>query len=200
MAKERIGEEQRETRETRISIRLNLDGSGEAEISTKVPFFDHMLELFAFHGLFDLKVEAEGDTEVDYHHLVEDAGIVLGDCFYQAFGDKTGIVRYGSVDLPMDETLVRVAVDVGNRPWLAYEMPPTPGFIRDFNAGLFREFYQGFVNQARINLHIRRLSGVEPHHLAEATFKGVARALDAATRIDPLRKGKVASTKGTLTE
>jgi len=198
MDKKRIGEDCRETRETRISLRLDLDGSGENDISTGIAFFDHMLTLFAVHGLFDLTVQAEGDLEVDYHHLVEDTGIVLGNALDKALGDKAGIYRYGSIDLPMDETLVRVAVDVGNRPWLNYDMPSSPGFIRDFNSALMREFFQGFVNQSRINLHIRRETGVEPHHLIEAAFKGTARALDIATRLDPLRKGVVASTKGTL--
>lgn len=200
MAKQRIGENTRETGETQISVRIDLDGSGANDITTGVPFFDHMLTLFAVHGLFDLKVEAKGDIDVDYHHLVEDVGIVLGTAFHAALGDKAGIYRYGSIDLPMDETLVRVAVDVGNRPWLHYDMPASPGFIRDFNSALMREFFQGFVNQARINLHIRREVGSEPHHLVEAAFKGTARALDAATRLDPVRNGEVASTKGTLSQ
>lgn len=198
MAEERIAARERETTETKIRAEWNLDGSGSAEIETGVPFFDHMLALFAMHGLFDLKLQASGDTAVDYHHLVEDTGIVLGECFREAVGDKAGIRRYGSVFLPMDETLVRVAVDVGNRPWLSYELPAAPGFVRDFNVGLFREFFQGFVNQAGINLHIRREAGEEPHHLAEAAFKGTARALDEATGLDPRRAGTVASTKGTL--
>lgn len=198
MAQERIGSKERKTKETEIRIEWNLDGSGVAEIDTGVPFFDHMLTLFSVHGLFDLKVSARGDTEVDYHHLVEDVGIVLGDCLREAVGEKAGIRRYGSVFLPMDETLVRVAVDIGNRPWLSYDLPSSPGFVRDFNVGLFREFFQGFVNQAGINLHVRRESGEEPHHLAEAAFKGTARALDEATRLDERRDGAVASTKGTL--
>ena len=198
MADQRIATRVRETAETKISVEWNLDGSGIAEIETGVPFFDHMLNLFTVHGLFDLKIAASGDTDVDYHHLVEDLGIVLGDCFHEAVGDKGGIRRYGSFFLPMDESLVRVAVDVSNRPYLDYDLPTAPGFVRDFNVGLFREFFQGFVNQSRINLHIRREAGREPHHLAEAAFKGTARALDEATQIDPRRGGKVASTKGTL--
>ncbi|MBC2601225.1 imidazoleglycerol-phosphate dehydratase HisB [Puniceicoccus vermicola] len=198
MAEQRIAARKRETAETQISAEWNLDGTGQAEIDTGVPFFDHMLTLFTVHGLFDLKIEAEGDIDVDYHHLVEDLGIVLGDCFHEAVGDKAGIRRYGFFYLPMDESLVRVAVDVSNRPWLDYDLPASPGFVKDFNVGLFREFFQGFVNQSRINLHIRREAGIEPHHLAEAAFKGTARALDEATQIDPRRGGKVASTKGTL--
>ena len=198
MAEQRIATRSRETAETKIAVEWNLDGSGSAEIATGVPFFDHMLTLFAVHGLFDLKIEATGDTAVDYHHLVEDTGIVLGDCFHEAVGDKAGISRYGFFFLPMDESLVRVAVDVSNRPWLDYDLTATPGFVRDFNVGLFREFFQAFVNQSRINLHIRREAGKEPHHLAEAAFKGVARALDQATQIDPRRGGEVASSKGTL--
>lgn len=198
MAEERIASRERKTKETDIQVEWNLDGTGVAEIDTGVPFFDHMLTLFAMHGLFDLKVSAGGDTDVDYHHLIEDTGIVLGDCLNEAVGDKAGIQRYGSFFLPMDETLVRVAVDIGNRPWLSYEIPAAPGFVRDFNVGLFREFFQGFVNQSRINLHIRKESGEEPHHVAEAVFKGVARAIDQATLIDPRRGGTIASTKGTL--
>jgi imidazoleglycerol-phosphate dehydratase len=198
MAEQRIAKRNRETAETQISVEWNLDGSGQAEIDTGVQFFDHMLTLFTVHGLFDLKIEAKGDIEVDYHHLVEDLGIVMGDCFNEAVGDKAGIRRYGSIYLPMDESLVRVAVDVSNRPYLDYDLPTSPGFVRDFNVGLFREFFQGFVNQSRINLHIRREAGSEPHHLAEAAFKGTARALDEATQIDPRRGGNVASTKGTL--
>lgn len=198
MAEKRVAKRERKTSETEISVEWNLDGSGQAEIVTGVPFFDHMLTLFAVHGLFDLKIAAKGDVEVDYHHLVEDLGIVLGDCFHEAVGDKAGICRYGFFFLPMDESLVRVALDVSNRPWLEYDLPASPGFVKDFNVGLFREFFQGFVNQAKINLHIRREAGSEPHHLAEAAFKGTARALDEATRIDPRREGTVASTKGTL--
>lgn len=198
MAEQRIAARKRETAETQISAEWNLDGTGQAEIATGVPFFDHMLTLFTVHGLFDLKIEATGDIDVDYHHLVEDLGIVLGDCFHEAVGDKAGIRRYGFFYLPMDESLVRVAVDVSNRPWLDYDLSASPGFVKDFNVGLFREFFQGFVNQSRINLHIRREAGIEPHHLAEAAFKGTARALDEATQIDPRRGGQVASTKGTL--
>ncbi|MFP4352068.1 MAG: imidazoleglycerol-phosphate dehydratase HisB [Puniceicoccaceae bacterium] len=198
MAGARIAERRRETTETTVAASWNLDGSGAAEIATGVPFVDHMLTLFAVHGMFDLSVEAEGDTGVDYHHLVEDLGIVLGDCFHAAIGDKAGIRRYGSVFLPMDETLVRVAVDVGNRPWLGFDLPSHVGFVKDFHIGLFREFFQGFVNQARISLHIRREAGEEPHHLAEAAFKGTARALDEATSPDPRRGESVASSKGTL--
>ncbi len=198
MAEQRIAARERVTKETSIRAEWNLDGSGVAEVETGIPFFDHMLSLFAMHGLFDLKVRASGDLDVDYHHLVEDTGIVLGECFREAVGDKAGIRRYGSVFLPMDETLVRVAVDVGNRPWLSYELPSAPGFVRDFNVGLFREFFQAFVNQAAVNLHIRREAGQEPHHLAEAAFKGTGRALDEATMAEPRRDGQVASTKGTL--
>ncbi|MEM0965483.1 MAG: imidazoleglycerol-phosphate dehydratase HisB [Verrucomicrobiota bacterium] len=200
MAEKRIGAKTRETAETRISVEWNLDGTAQSKIETGVPFFDHMLTLFAVHGLFDLEVKADGDVEVDYHHLVEDLGIVMGDCFREAVGDKAGIKRYGSFFLPMDETLVRVAVDVSNRPWLEYDLPASPGFVKDFNVGLFREFFQGFVNQARINLHIRRECGVEPHHLAEAAFKGTARSLDEATQIDPRRGGAIPSSKETLND
>jgi imidazoleglycerol-phosphate dehydratase len=198
MAGERVAERSRETAETRISLRLDLDGSGQADLATGIPFLDHMLELFTLHGLFDLTVRAEGDLAVDYHHLVEDLGLVLGGALAEALGDKKGITRYASLSLPMDETLVRVAVDLGNRPYLRYALPVLPGFVRDFNTGLFREFFQALVNEGRFNLHLVRECGEEPHHLAEACFKGVGRALDAATRPDPRRAEQVVSTKGTL--
>lgn len=198
MAQERIAEVSRETKETQIHLKINLDGSGKADIDTGVPFFDHMLTLFASHGLFDLTVKAQGDLDVDYHHLVEDVGIVLGDAVKRALGDKKGIVRYGFFFQPMDETLVRVVVDLGGRPMLVYKARTVVSFVRDFNIGLFREFFQGFANTAGANVHVQLEYGEEPHHVAEAIFKGFARAVDAASQFDPRREGELPSTKGML--
>ena len=200
MDEERIGEVIRETKETRVKISLNLDGEGEGKINTGAPFFDHMLELFARHGFFDLSVDASGDVEVDYHHLVEDAGLALGKAVRKALGDRGGIVRYGFFVLPMDETLVTVALDLSNRPHLVYQAEPPVTFVRDFNVNLFKEFFQAFANEAGANLHVRLEYGEEPHHVVEAVFKGFARALDAATRREPRLGGRVPSTKGTLSE
>ncbi len=190
----------RETKETRIELTLGLDGSGKAEVDTGVPFLDHMLDLFARHGFFDLTVKAQGDLEVDYHHLVEDVGITLGQALREALGDRTGITRYGFFLLPMDETLSTVAIDLGNRPFLVYQAEPPVSFVRDFNVNLFKEFFQAFANEARANLHVRLEYGEEPHHVAESIFKGFARALDAATTPDPRLGGAVPSTKGTLSD
>lgn len=190
----------RETKETRIELTLGLDGSGNAEIDTGVPFLDHMLDLFARHGFFDLTVKAQGDLEVDYHHLVEDVGITLGQALREALGDRASITRYGSFLLPMDETLSTVAIDLGNRPFLVYQADPPVSFVRDFNVNLFKEFFQAFANEARANLHVRLEYGEEPHHVAESIFKGFARALDAATTPDPRLGGAVPSTKGTLSD
>jgi len=198
MAQERIAEVKRDTKETQIALKLNIDGKGAADIATGVPFFDHMLTLFAAHGLFDISIKASGDVAVDYHHLVEDAGIALGTAFKQALGDKAGIVRYGFFIQPMDETLARAVVDLGGRAMLVYKVDTPVSFVRDFNIGLFREFFQGFANSAGANVHLSLEYGQEPHHAAEAVFKGFARALDAACRIDERRQGALPSTKGTL--
>jgi len=194
----RIGTIERNTKETRISLELALDGTGQAEVKTGIPFFDHMLDLFARHGLFDLKIKAEGDLAVDYHHTVEDVGIVLGEALKKAMGDKAGMTRYGFFILPMDETLARVALDLSNRPMLVYRVQAENVLVRDFNIGLVREFFQAFANSAGANVHIQLEYGEEPHHIAEAIFKGFARALDAATRIDPRMEGRLPSTKGAL--
>ena len=161
----------RKTKETDISLELNVDGSGVYEVGTQIPFFDHMLELFSRHGLFDLKIAATGDVDVDYHHTVEDVGIVLGRAFREALGDKAGIRRYGFFILPMDETLVRVALDLSNRPVLVYDLGDKDARVRDFNVSLCREFFQAFANEAGANLHIKLEYGGEPHHVAEAAFK-----------------------------
>ena len=200
MENARIGEVSRETNETCVNISLNLDGEGKGEINTGAPFFDHMLELFARHGFFDLSVDARGDVEVDYHHLVEDAGLALGQAVRKALGDRAGITRYGFFVLPMDETLVTVSLDLSNRPYLVYNAEPPVTFVRDFNVNLFKEFFQAFANEAGANLHVRLEYGEEPHHVVEAVFKGFARALDAATRYEPRLGGAIPSTKGTLSE
>lgn len=187
----------RNTRETRIALKLNLDGSGKSSISTGVRFLDHMLDLLARHSLVDLTIKARGDIDVDYHHLVEDLGIALGDAFRKALGNKKGIRRYGFWVLPMDETLARVALDFSGRPHLVYRVKTRKAKIRDFNISLIREFMQGFANSAQCNLHIELLYGDEPHHIVEAIFKGLAKAIDVAKQRDARIKG-VPSTKGVL--
>jgi imidazoleglycerol-phosphate dehydratase len=189
---------QRNTAETQICLSLAIDGSGKFEGTCGIAFMDHLLTLFAKHGLFDLSIEATGDLAVDYHHLVEDLGIALGEAFKLALGDKKGIVRYGSMILPMDETLVTCALDLSNRAFLVYRVQYEVRFVRDFNAMLLREFFQGWVNSLGANLHFILHHGDEPHHIAEAQFKAFARALDAATRIDPRMEGQLPSTKGKL--
>lgn len=185
MTEARIGERERNTAETRIKLKLNLDGSGQSDISTGIGFLDHMLVLFAKHSLCDLEVKADGDLEVDYHHTVEDVGIALGEALDQALGDRAGIRRYGWCMLPMDETLARVAIDLGGRPFLVYDIAHPGTHLRDFDVQLFEEFFRGFSTQARMNLHIAQLYGKDLHHAFEAVFKGVARALDMAKERDP---------------
>jgi imidazoleglycerol-phosphate dehydratase len=198
MENKRTSEVSRNTNETQIMVSLNLDGSGEGEISTGVPFMDHMLELFSKHGFFDLEIKAKGDIDIDYHHLVEDLGITLGQAFSEVLGEKAGIKRYGFFVLPMDETLVTVALDLSNRAFLVFDAPLPISMVRDFNVQLFKEFFQAFANEAGCNLHIRLEHGKEPHHVAEAMFKGFAKALDLATSLEPRLNGGVPSTKGTL--
>lgn len=188
----------RKTAETDIALTLALDGTGASKTDTGVPFFDHMLTLFAKHGLFDLDVTCKGDIAVDYHHTVEDVGLVLGDAFKRALGDKLGIRRYGFFLLPMDEALARVAVDLGGRPHLVYDVTTPTMFVRDFNLILVKEFCRAFSNALGCNLHVQLVYGEEPHHAAEAVFKGLARALDAATQLDPRMVGQLPSTKGKL--
>jgi imidazoleglycerol-phosphate dehydratase len=189
----------RETSETRISMNLVLDGQGTSEISTGVGFLDHMLELFARHGLFDLEVECKGDLEVDAHHTVEDVGICLGLAVKEALGSAKGIKRYGWVVLPMDEALATVALDLGGRPYLAVSLPTLDGNIGEFAMELLPEFFQAFCNNAGANLHIRVDSGRNRHHMAEAIFKAFSKALDQAVTVDPRVQG-VPSTKGRLGE
>ena len=198
MAEERIASLERETKETRISASLTVDGSGKSEIDTGVPFFDHMLTLFAAHGLFDLQIRAQGDVEVDYHHTVEDVGIVLGQLFKEAIGDKKGMRRYGFFILPMDECLGRVAIDLGNRPFLEYRVSAPTSYVRDFNIILVKEFCRAFSNTLGANLHVALEYGEEPHHIAECIFKCMARAVDMASAIDERLQGQLPSTKGML--
>ncbi len=188
---------ERVTKETRIKLSLTLDGSGEAKICTSVPFLDHMLNLFARHGLFNLEVEASGDIDIDFHHTVEDIGIVLGEAFKQALGDKKGIRRYGQASVPMDETLASVAVDISGRPYLVYNVRLPKVKIGEFDVELAREFFQAFVNHCGLNLHINVMYGENVHHIIEACFKAFARAMDMATQTDSRVVG-VMSTKGML--
>jgi imidazoleglycerol-phosphate dehydratase len=188
---------ERITRETQIKLSLTIDGKGEARISTSVPFLDHMLDLFARHGLFDLQVEAKGDIDIDFHHTVEDIGIVLGTAFKEALGDKCGIRRYGQAVVPMDETLASVATDLSGRPYLVYNVRLPKVKIGDFDVELVHEFFQGFVNHCGANLHVNVMYGDNVHHIVEACFKAAARALDHATQLDPRIEG-VMSTKGKL--
>jgi imidazoleglycerol-phosphate dehydratase len=194
----RIATVVRKTTETDIALTLAIDGRGRAEIDTGVSFFDHMLTLFAKHGLFDLTVKAKGDVKVDYHHTVEDVGLVLGEAFKKALGDKVGIRRYGFFFLPMDESLARIVVDVGGRPVLVYKAKAPTMFVRDFNIALVKEFCRAFSNALGANLHVELIYGEEPHHVAEAIFKGLARALDIATQIEPRASDQLPSTKGKL--
>jgi imidazoleglycerol-phosphate dehydratase len=195
---QRVATVSRQMAETDIALTLAIDGRGGSKIDTGVPFFDHMLTLFARHGLFDLTVKAKGDTDVDYHHTVEDVGLVLGQAFKEALGDKIGIRRYGFFLLPMDESLARIVVDVGGRPHLVYSADAPTMFVRDFNIVLVKEFCRAFSNALGANLHVQLIYGEEPHHVAEAIFKGLGRALDAATRIEPRAADQLPSTKGRL--
>ena len=188
----------RSTSETSIEVEIGLDGSGRADIATGVGFFDHMLELFARHALFDLTVKAKGDTHIDDHHTVEDVGIAMGEAFLKALGDKKGLNRYGDIRLPMDEALAEVAVDVSGRPFLVFEAGFTAPKIGSFDSELVREWFQAFAVNARITLHAEARRGANSHHIAEALFKGLARALRHAVAIDPREAGRVPSTKGSL--
>jgi len=188
---------ERKTKETAIVVELELDGKGTAEIQTGMPFFNHMVEIFARHGLFDLSVKAQGDIEVDYHHTVEDVGLALGQAFKQGLGDKQGLCRFGEAFVPLDETLTRVVVDLSGRPYLSYNVKIRPGRVGDFDTDLPHEFFQAFANQLGMNLHIDVIRGENPHHIIESCFKAFARAMEKATRLDPRIQG-VLSTKGSL--
>ena len=194
---ERIGKASRATKETKIEVEIGLDGSGKAEISTGIGFFDHMLNSFARHGLFDLKVKAEGDLYVDCHHTIEDTGIVLGEAIASALGNKAGIRRYGSALLPMDEALILCAIDLSGRPYLVYEASIPAERVGEFDTEMAKEFFYALSYSAGMNLHIRMLSGQNSHHILEGMFKALAKALDQATMPDP-RVTDVLSTKGSL--
>lgn len=194
----RTAEITRKTAETDILLRLNIDGSGKSILNTGCGFFDHMLTLFAKHGRFDLQVECNGDTNVDYHHTVEDIGIVLGKAFCQALGDKRGIIRYGNFILPMDETLIMSAVDFSGRSYLGYSLNIPTEKVGDFDTELVEEFFIAFCNNAGLNLHIRQLAGSNSHHIIEGTFKSVARSLKEAVTIDEAFSDEIPSTKGVL--
>lgn len=196
-AARRTGAVERETRETRVAVRLDLDGSGVASVSTGLGFFDHMLELLAGHGMFDLAVEATGDLHTGGHHTVEDVGICLGAALAEAVGDKRGINRYGSLLLPMDEALVLVALDLSGRPYFAYDGGPVGESIAGFHTGLVAEFFRAVSNQAKMTLHVRVLSSGDVHHTIEAVFKGFGKALRGAVALDPRTAG-IPSTKGVL--
>jgi imidazoleglycerol-phosphate dehydratase len=188
---------ERITKETRIRLSLDLDGTGQGKICTSVPFLDHMLDLFARHGLFDLTIEAQGDVDIDFHHTVEDIGIVLGLAIREALGDKQGIRRYGQSTVPMDETLASVVLDLSGRPYMVYNVRLPKVKIGEFDVELAREFFQALVNNLGANLHINVMYGDNVHHILEACFKATARALDTATQLDPRIVG-VMSTKGKL--
>lgn len=197
MSQPRTARIERNTRETQITCSLNLDGEGKSSIQTGVPFFDHMLELLAKHALFDLEIKATGDLAVDDHHTVEDCGIVLGDALNQALGDRKGIKRYGWCYLPMDETLSRVAIDLGGRPYLVFQVDHPATHIKTFALGLVEEFFKGFTTQGRLNLHATHIYGKDPHHAYESIFKGLAKCLDQACARDPRVKG-LPSSKGMI--
>jgi imidazoleglycerol-phosphate dehydratase len=191
----RIAEKKRSTKETEISVRIDLDGTGLAKVSTGIPFFDHMLEQIGRHGGFDLELTARGDLDVDTHHTIEDAGITLGAAFAEALGDKAGIRRFASYLLPLDEALIQVALDLSGRPYLAYDVDVPSQMIGTFDPQLAEEFFRAFVMSAGITLHLKSLSGKNGHHIVEASFKGVARALRDAVRVEG---GGVPSTKEVL--
>jgi imidazoleglycerol-phosphate dehydratase len=194
----RTAEVSRNTAETQITVKLNLDGTGKASLSTGIGFFDHMLDQIARHGLIDLDIQAKGDLHIDGHHTVEDVGITLGQAVAKAVGDKKGLRRYGHAYVPLDEALSRVVVDFSGRPGLEMHVPFKSGMIGTFDSQLAYEFFQGFVNHAFVTLHIDTLTGENAHHQAETVFKAFARALRMALEIDPRAAGVIPSTKGSL--
>ena len=194
----RTAEVSRNTAETQITVKLNLDGTGASNLSTGIGFFDHMLDQIARHGLIDLDIQATGDLHIDGHHTVEDVGITLGQAVAKAVGDKKGIRRYGHAYVPLDEALSRVVIDFSGRPGLEMHVPFTSGMIGTFDSQLAFEFFQGFANHAFVTLHIDNLKGVNAHHQAETVFKAFARALRAALELDPRSVGVIPSTKGSL--
>jgi len=194
---ERTSQVKRKTTETNVTLKINIDGSGKYSIKTPVPFLTHMLELFSKHGLFDLDINASGDVEIDFHHTVEDIGICLGEAFNKALGKKEKIKRYGEAKVPMDEALAQITLDISGRPHLTCNIPQIEDKVGQFDTELVEEFFQAFVNNSGITLHINLISGKNSHHIIEAVFKAFGRALDAATLLDPRVSG-VPSTKGAL--
>ena len=194
----RTAEVERNTRETRIRVRLDLDGTGSARLASGIPFLDHMLDQLARHALIDLEIEAKGDLEIDAHHTVEDIGITLGQAFARAIGDKAGVRRFGHAYVPLDEALSRVVIDFSGRPGLEYHVPFTRALIGEFDVDLVHEFFQGFVNHAQVTLHVDNLRGDNAHHQCETIFKAFARALRMASERDLRTQGTVPSTKGSL--
>lgn len=195
---QRITQVERNTLETKIKIKINLDGTGKANFVSGVPFLDHMLDQVARHGLIDMDINAKGDLEIDAHHTVEDIGITLGQAFAKALGDKKGLVRYGHSYVPLDEALSRVVIDFSGRPGLFYNVTYPRSSIGSFDVDLFREFFQGFVNHAGVTLHIDNLKGTNAHHIAETIFKALGRAIRMAITADPRMAGIMPSTKGSL--
>ena len=194
----RIATVERNTRETRIKGRVDLDGTGKAEIATGIGFLDHMLEQLARHSLFDLGLHAKGDLHIDFHHTTEDSGYVVGEAVSKALGNRAGIQRYGQALIPFDETLTRVALDLSNRPYLVWKVTLSRPKLGDMDTELFKEWFQAFAQAAGVTLHIENLYGENNHHIVESCFKGLARALKQAVAIDPRQAGEVPSTKGTL--
>ena len=194
----RTAEVERSTKETKIRVRVDLDGTGRARLASGIPFLDHMLDQVARHGMIDLEIEANGDLEIDAHHTVEDIGITLGQAYAKAIGDKAGLRRFGHAYVPLDEALSRVVIDFSGRPGLEYHVPFTRALIGEFDVDLVHEFFQGFVNHAQVTLHVDNLRGDNAHHQCETVFKAFARALRMASEPDPRTQGAVPSTKGSL--
>jgi imidazoleglycerol-phosphate dehydratase len=194
---DRVAKVERVTSEVKVSVDLNIDGSGKYSINTGIPFFDHMLEQLSKHGYFDLKIEADGDTEIDFHHTVEDVGITLGQAFDEALGSKKSITRYGASAIPFDETLSSSVIDLCNRPFFVFNVELSAVKVGEFDVELTKEFFQSFANNIKANVHIELKYGSNNHHIIESIFKSVARSLDLATSIDP-RSDSVPSTKGNL--
>ena len=196
--KARAAEVERNTKETQIRVKLDLDGKGAAKLATGIPFLEHMLDQVARHGMLDLEINARGDLHIDAHHTVEDIGITLGQAFLKAIGDKTGVRRFGHAYVPLDEALSRVVVDFSGRPGLTYNVKFTRALIGEFDADLVHEFFQGFVNHAQVTMHVDNLRGDNAHHQCETMFKAFARALRMAAEPDPRATGTIPSTKGSL--
>jgi imidazoleglycerol-phosphate dehydratase len=194
----RAAKVERNTRETRIAGKVDLDGTGAAEISTGIGFLDHMLEQLAKHSLIDVELHAQGDLHIDFHHTTEDTGYVVGEAVSKALGDRAGIARYGHAMVPMDETLTRVSLDASNRPYLVWKVQFTRPKLGEMDTELFKEWFQAFAQSAGVTLHVENLYGENNHHIVESCFKGLARALRQAVEIDPRRTGTVPSTKGVL--